>query len=352
MPKQITAYRGNSSGRALLKKGGYKGARNNTMRLYPKQLTKFRVPVSKTKTKTKSKNKTIDQSKTGGLSYSNHKLKGSKAKVNKRLTSVSPLSVYTINASGSLYSGLGTQAANDLTFGDLADWTTYYQTATAGTVIPIGNKTQNLYLKNIRVRLTLTNQSPGDAKVIIYTYRWKNTTTATTTLLTAWNAAVGLQDYSGTNSSSSTVGNDPMKFKNVTNLFKIVDRTTINLSSGAHHQHTSWFPVNKMLDLGRSQTDVYNSGTSFGILIVTYGYPVDQSANLPTAVGITTAPTKIIYTYEHEATMKIMSATPPSKVYREINTYPTAPAAYYAEDEDGNGADQIMTAVGVLQGYA
>lgn len=313
----------------------------------------------KTQTKSKSRSRSrstvksmVDQARTGGLTKTFHRLKTGKYTIAKSITAVSPLSSWYGNASNYLYTGVGRQNSVGLEFGHVSDQAIYYQTATSGTALPAGSTSRNLWIKNIRVKFTFTNQSPGDAKLIIITYKYKNDTNNPATMHSEWINATGVEDYSGADSSYITIGNLPQRYKSVKDKYRVIDMDTINLSAGAHHEHISSWNINKMINMSKGTGSYATKETCIGIIFITHGYPVDNSLNAQIGGVVTTAPVKLIYTTVHQADFKLMSASPPTKVYREVNNFSAANNDYYQQDEKSGGPDNIFTAGGALVDYA
>jgi hypothetical protein len=172
-----------------------------------------------------------------------------------------------------------------------------------------------------------------------------------------WLEGVKSNDYNLVDASNEkTVGNSPLVYPQVTNEWKVLNQTVINISAGAHHTHNVFNSVNRLLDMSKTFDDVdtnkrgYLKGYTLTTLFIINGYPVDASPVGDAASEITTAPVKLILTQELLMTGKVMSGAPPKKVIRSVNNYPQ-PATLYAEDESGNGADAILAA-GVWGGYA
>jgi hypothetical protein len=269
-----------------------------------------------------------------------------------KMFKASPLSYFTDNNTGSLYAQQGGQARISHTFGSTSALSTFYNTATNNITVSAANQVTNLYIKHMRARFTFTNQSPGDIKVTLYTVRWRNNTLLSNSPLSLWTGAVITQKFNTISADTTTVGNDPMKFKGFTNEMRVVKRNVINMGAGSHHHHMINFNVNKVFDEQRGSTQTNTKDFTYAVLIVVHGYPVDQSLNLSAAVGVTTAPAKLIYTYEQEASFKLMSAAPALSVYQETDVYPRGNANLYEENPTTDTANQILTAAGVLSGFA
>jgi len=312
--------------------------------------------ASKTKTKTKSKTKNIDQKQHGGMTYSSCKVFHKPAK-NTKAVALSPLSIWQSNATGGIHAATGKQGSGEAVTCNVLDIVNLSNVCNNSTPVGTNNLSQRLFVKSARSRSTFTNQSPVDLKLTILDMQPKKDLQSGLGPSAQWVKGISVNDYNGADSTSyQTVGNSILQFPQVTNEWKCINQTVINLSAGAHHTHTVFNSINRLLDQSTlydtttSSTRYYMKNYTIVSMFIVHGYPVDTTTSASSTVDVTTAPVKLIYTHEDFMSGKVMSGAPAKKVLYSVNNYPQ-PTTLYAEDEDGNGADTIMNA-GVAQGYA
>lgn len=199
---------------------------------------------------------------------------------------MSPLSIYQTNGTAGIFAAVGRQGSGELISGGGVNLANLYTTCQNGIVLGPNNFSQRMFVKSIRSRFVLTNQSPVDMKITIIDFIPKLDNIITQSVSNQWTEGTTVNDFGGVDSTSVvTVGNSPLQFPQVTNVWKKINQTIVNIGSGAHHTHNLYNGCNRLLDMSKTFDDTaantrnYLKGYSMVTLFIINGYPVDSSTS-------------------------------------------------------------------------
>ncbi len=221
--------------------------------------------------------------------------------------------------------------------------------------IQVNDRTRSFYLENYNSLMTLTNQGPSTIKVDVYDLMHKvdiaRTGSLPTDALSIWNK--GLQWEAGIDPVDEVAtypGAKPTDSKLFNQNFKVLKKTSLEMQSGANHEHHFNFNYNgkiafaKMADYKNFDDNAFK-GITISRLIVFRGMPADDS-NLPQNGVVTLDKTKLIMVETRSYTTRISSIKGNHLQYADALPDDQAVAHLYNQNPHSRGiVDSVANAV-------
>lgn len=196
---------------------------------------------------------------------------------------------YEISNSPANFEALsGFQAHNGQTFGSQGMFLSLF--AKMPTTAPAGNETRRLLFESYNRKIMYTNASSASAVLDLYDIVCKNDCDIFAN--DAWTAGVAMETSipAGT-PPVNVLGIKPWHSQRFNEFFKVVKKTTVNLTAGASHQHNVSLKLNVIMKEQRARENVCYRGITHATIAVVKGVPVCDDGDVPRLVS--TAPIKI-----------------------------------------------------------
>lgn len=160
---------------------------------------------------------------------------------------------------------------------------------------PTGNATRRMLYESFMRKIVFTNASSASAVLDLYDIACKEDNDLF--VKASWSDGVNMETTlpSGT-PPVNVLGIRPWHSQRFNQFFRVIRKTTVNLTAGASHQHNVSLQLNALVKEQRVNENVCYRGLSFFTIAVVKGVPVCDDADAPRLVS--TAPIQIDYVTE------------------------------------------------------
>lgn len=323
------------------------------------KLRQARKPkAGKTKTK-RSFTPGVVQSSGNGISKSSCRKKNKPSKAQLLTRKLAPVDIYRSNDTGTVLADYGVQGTGGDSpnlaaemiqelFVKSIDTTGTAQGAAVQTPEALDKQ---FFIESYKSILTLTNQSPNTAKVVVYNLIARQDKQAASPIVpkTIWQLGLTKQAGRDINNELTTYpGSDPRQSLLFRDNYTILKKTEVEMHTGANHEHTFYFDVNKKIPM--QKLDEYQ-GVGYGqfrgvtnfIMITVNGMLCDSAASF--AFGnVTTDRAKVIWRNQIEVKTRTGSTKSKHIEYTNVGLLPqTMPDGAFNQNPDGQGVCNTNT---------
>lgn len=200
-----------------------------------------------------------------------------------------------------------------------------------------GAQSHKLFLKRFTHELTITNQSPIDAKVKIRYLFSKVSAADSDNPITTWTNAIAAE----TNNSVSSIaqpGANPSETKGFNLRWKCFHEQNLMMPAGYTHEHTETINFNRIIDMMHCDTFNVIRGITITCMIQWYGQPVDDGGT----AKVTFAPVKLIWISNYKASCRFIVHS--NKSIRQVDNQETGLTALkFMDTDEGKVGDLLST---------
>jgi hypothetical protein len=252
-----------------------------------------------------------------GITYTYFKRRGKKNPFGKKVGKIVSKNNFRTNTAGRLQATVGKQQVKVvMSMGGATDVGQAYTTSG-------GIATEKFIINKLKGKVMFTNQDDSNSELVLYDIVCRRDNASASGVFapnTAMDAGIaGTSSTSTTTKDSTNYGATPFMSPEFCQHFKILKVSRVMLATGASHEHTVSFGVNRIMN-GEYYLDYsqYRNMT-FYTLAITKGMPYNDSA---TNTQVSTGVTQVDYVAFTDIQYQNLSANATS--YQYTNNNPTA----------------------------
>lgn len=207
---------------------------------------------------------------------------------------------------------------------------------------------KTFWLENYTESAQYTNQGPNTIQMIIYncvskTDRTSGTPAAFSGPIFDW--TTGIAKTAGLTAAEEVktyVNSKPEDSKLFKSHYKILKKVTVELPSGANHQHTFYHVMNKKIDM--MKVDEYDGlawnemkGVTFWTFVIVKGLPTDNTNTWAVPTDVTTDRCKVIWVGNQSWRSRIGAMKGTKTSYTGATLIPENKANFFGQNTSGTG---------------